>query len=359
LLDDSEPNNTTTITFKAELPQHGGILLRGSLAGSVIKSYPPTSVILGETFTVIIIDEAGKSDRISDEFFYDYIMPTGNSTNAIRIYLSTPWVTSGFFYRYSNPDDEFEDNPDVKRFLFTIDSIRLENPDYYISVKSRIDKLVLDGKFDEVQRAYYCRFVRGEKSYFNPESVNKCFVKDYEMFSGFGGLCDLGVDFGGKVNSKTVLTISSVDDKGLVRRLYCKVYEVGKDDSLLDDITELMRSFNIQRIIPDDCPAGDYLIRRMVDKGWNVHPMNFRSEKVKKYGAFRATLNRGEVVSYVDDSLKTEMLSLEFGQGSKQSVIKHAPGYSDDLIDSFVMSTYFFVSEESGFKTFNYYEDEE
>jgi hypothetical protein len=64
-------------------------------------------------------------------------------------------------------------------------------------------------------------------------------------------------------------------------------------------------------------------------------------------------LNRGRIQTYVDDALKTEMLSMEFSQGSKQSVIKHAPGYTDDIIDSFVMSAYFFVDVEAGVEVFS------
>jgi len=92
------------------------------------------------------------------------------------------------------------------------------------------------------------------------------------------------------------------------------------------------------------------MILRMVDKGWNVHPMNFKSEKVKKYGAFRAAINRGEVKSFSDDDLKTEMLALEFNHGQRNSYIQAAAGYNDDLIDSFVLSAYFFVQDENSFK---------
>jgi hypothetical protein len=40
------------------------------------------------------------------------------------------------------------------------------------------------------------------------------------------------------------------------------------------------------------------------------------------------------------------MLAMEYSQAAKQSVLQHAPGMTDDAIDSFVMSCYFFVQEE-------------
>lgn len=362
LLDLDEPNNTTTITFKAyKQGIHGDYLLKDSLSGSIIKSYAPTSSILGETFTVVVIDEAGKSDRISDQFFYDYIAPTGDSTNAIYVYTSTAWVCSGFYYRLVDPDDMFSDSP-AKVMAFTIEAIKDENPVQYGKVMKRVKKLQDDGKMDEVQRAYYCRFVKGDISYFDPKKVFGGFTTDYSMYAnGSEKICDIGVDFGGKVKSRTVITVSSNDFEDMkVRRLYKKKYEVGMDDNLIEDIKEVMKLFpNWQRIIPDDCPAGMYIIREMIDLGWNVHPMNFRAEKVKKYGAFRATLNRGDMLSFDDDECKTEMLAMEFSNRTQGSIIQAAAGYTDDEIDSWVLSCYFYIYEEEGVCTYDYYEEDD
>jgi hypothetical protein len=187
--------------------------------------------------------------------------------------------------------------------IFTIDAIKIENPEYYETVKRTIDQMNKDGKTDEVQRAYYCRFVKGERSYFKPEDIFACFTKD-EKRESHSGPCDLGLDFGGKTTSKTVITITALDDTGKILRLYDKVYEVQKDDTIIEDIQELKTHFNIQRMIPDDCPQGYYVIRDMIAKGWNVTPMNFRTDKVKKYGAFRGQLKKGNIFSYEDDDLK-------------------------------------------------------
>lgn len=353
LLDDKEPNNTTTITFKEHDVMHGEYLLAGSKTGSVIKSYPPTAIVLGETFSVVIIDEAGKSEKITDQFFYDYMYPTGNSTDAVRIYTSTPWVTSGFFYRLVDPDELYGTSP-ANVVVFTVQAIELEAPKYYATVMRTVAELEKDGKIDEIQRAYYCRFVKGSKSFFDSQNVFNIFNKNYEKFDSYVKPCDMGVDFGGQTTSRTVITISTENEQGEVMRLYDRVYQVGEDDNLLDDIQDLKSRFNIQRIIPDDCPQGDYMIRAMKERGWNIHPMNFRAEKVAKYTAFRSSLNRGVVFSYPDDDLQTEMLAMEFAEGRKQSVLQHAPGYSDDKIDSFIMSVYFYVRIEDGIKTFDF-----
>ena len=353
LLDDNEPNNTTTITFKAHNQEvHGDYLLKDSNGGSSIKSYPPTSSVLGETFTLLVEDEAGKSDRFTDAAHDDYISPTGDAFNAIRIYTSTPWTLSGFFYRLADPEN-IHDEHNYERLMFTCEAIKDENKVQYEVIKKKVDKLIIDGQKDVADRAYYCRFVKGEMNYFAPEKVRDMFDDTLSQTDSFSGECDMGVDFGGKEKSKTVITISTMEEDGTVRRLYHRSYPVGGDEHLLDDIASLLRVFNVQRIIPDECPAAQYLIPEMRNKGWNIHPMNFRSDKVKKYGAFRAALNRGEIVSYRDDDLLVEMNSLEFAHGNRQSVIHPAPGYNDDLIDSFVMSCYFFVQEDEGFRYYD------
>lgn len=360
LIDDKEDNNKEMISFCHDLigvnpktgvegHKFGAFFLKGSKVGTKIKSYPPTGSILGQKFAYLHEDEAGFAERFDDEAHYEFIKPTGVARNAIRIYTSTPWQPSGFFYELCDPDEVQKNHP-YKRYLFTIEAIQYENPRQYKSAMSTINKMREDGKNGEVERAFYCRFVKGETSYFEPERVDDLFVVGEQVSVSSDLDCDIGVDFGGQVKSRTVVTISHMDDDRVIHRLYHKAYEVGEDDDLLEDLQELMKRFpNWQRIIPDDCPAGDFRIRQMREKGWNVQPMNFRQWKVKKYGAFRAKINKREVVSYVDDELKVEMKALEWGNTSVQSKIGAPRGYRDDLIDSFVMSCYFFLEEDESY----------
>jgi hypothetical protein len=347
LLDESEANNARNMTFKPwKESAHGPFLLRGSLSGSTISCLPPTGRALGDTYSVMFVDEAGRGDYMTDDFHNSDLYPIGDALDAIRVYTSTPWQSSGFFYKMVNPDGLYEDDSNVIVLCFTIDAIRLEDPDRYNKQLIEIERRRLDGEHDDVARSYYCRFVKGQSSYFDPAKVHAAF-EEYEMFNAFPGKCDLGIDYGGQVKSRTVVTISAFNERTKqISRIYHRVYPVGQDLSLLSDLEELQKRFNIQRIVPEDCPAGDHINRLMAEKGWNIMLFNPRAEKVKKYGAFRASLNRGEIKSYQDNLLKSEMLAMEYSQASKQSVLQHAPGMTDDAIDSFVMSCFFFVQEE-------------
>ena len=363
LVDPKETNNTHAVTLKFQriiekgevlAPEYGEHLLMGSDVGSTIRSYPPTSVVLGKTFGLLHEDECGKTERFEDRTHWDYLHPTGDAYNAIRLYTSTPWVTSGFFYELCDPLDTKTSHP-YKRYLFTIDAIEYENPKQYATVKKKIDMMRVDGKKDEVERGYYCRFVKGEDSFFNPRDVDGMTDEDSEMLEESTLPVDIGVDFGGQVKSRSVITVSHLDDDKVVRRLYVKSYGVGEDNNLMEDIEKVMLAFpNWQRIIPDECPQGDYIIRQMEERGWNVHPMNFRTWKVKKYGAFRSMLKKGRIKSFLDDDLVIEMKALEFSNSAQQSKIIAPRGYNDDLIDSFVMSSFFFLEDEGSWEFYTF-----
>ena len=349
LLSPSDPNNSQMLTLRAEGDLDVDYCLRGSQVGSWIGSFPPTPSVLGETFTIGMIDEAAHRD-MPNEFIIRELKPTGNANGAIWISASTPWNANGWFY-----ERMVDETGEVQKFVFSIDAIKDEELGVvqYEDAMRDIDTLKRNGDYLSINIIYYCQFEQADTQYFDPQKVEDMFDEDLPMFEKFDDPCDMGVDFGGEVKSRTVITISYMNpDTGKITRLYHKRYPVGPTLNLLDDIAELMTRFNVQRIIPDFCPSGKPFINEMVDKGWNIQPdgrgMQYRSDKVTKYGAFRAKLNRGEIQSYPDETLLGEMKGLEQSETSTQSKIVAARGATDDLIDSFLQSCYFFVGEETG-----------
>lgn len=341
-------NTRTSITFKKyeEVREVAPELLVGSVIGSFIKSLPPTDIVRGNTFDLLIVDEAS---IIDDDVYNMAISKTGDKYDAVRIMTSTPRGYSGFFYEYFDPEDKFGDSP-WTRFWFTIDSIALDSPEEYAKRLNDIDQELARGKYLVVRQEYYGEFVQSEQAFFKPKKIDEMIDPDSAPVEGFRGECDLGVDFGGLRNSRTVLTVSAYDeDSGIIRRLWHKAYGVKEDASLLSDIEEIRGRFNIQRVVVDDCPEGDYMIRDMEKKGWLVTRMVFAKDKIKKYGEFRARLNKEEIKSYFDSDLIGEMKALQQIDGKARTMIRHAPGMNDDLIDSFLLSTYHFVGDTSDF----------
>lgn len=81
LIDESKSaeNNKSAITFKS-YDKSFGILLKDSLVGSKIKSYPPTNIVRGETFNLLFVDEAA---QIDDEIYYYAIEKTGDKFDTL------------------------------------------------------------------------------------------------------------------------------------------------------------------------------------------------------------------------------------------------------------------------------------
>lgn len=353
LVDDSREaeNNKSTITFKA-WTEGMGFLLNNSLVGSFIKCYPPTDIVRGETFDLLFVDEAA---QIDDEIYNMAIEKTGEKFDAFRIMASTPYGLSGFFYEFFDPDDRLSDNM-WARFAFTIDSIRLDEPTEYAKRMNAIKSDEAMGKILKIRQESYCEFVQSEQTFFNPAKVDEMF-EDYPVVESYSGECDLGVDFGGLKNSQTVVTISRIDDEGTIHRIYTMAYPVRQDGELVNDLKDLRKRFNIQRIIVDECPAGYVIQDKLVKEGWNIVGMKFAAEKVKKYGEFRAKLHKGRIKSYMDNELQSQMKALMTKQGIERTQIQPPPGYKDDYIDSFLLSTYFYISNDSGFRCWDVDED--
>lgn len=347
LIDDnrSVENTKTAITFKS-FEKEFGILLKDSLIGSYIKCYPPTDIVRGETFDFLMIDEAA---QIDDDIYYMAISKTGDKYDAIKIIASTPFGQSGFYYELVDPNDSLPNNP-WTRFAFDVDAIQFDDANDWKRRKTEIDFNIAQGKSIIVRQEYYCEFVTSEQSFFDPEKVDEIF-DEYMAIESYSKPCDLGIDFGGLKKSQTVLTISTIDEETMIiRRIFHKAYAVREDGSLIDDIYEIMKRFNIQRIIVDECPEGDFMIRKMIDLGWNITGMKFAAEKVKKYGEFRAKVNRGYMKSYKDGELQGQMKALMTKQGIERTKIQPPAGYSDDYIDSYVLSTYHYIAEDEGFR---------
>lgn len=341
-------NTRTAITFKRyeESKDVAPELLKDSRIGCFIKSLPPTDIVRGNTFDLLIVDEAS---IIDDDTYNMAISKTGDKYDAIRIMTSTPRGYKGFFYDYFDPEDKFDDNAWI-RFWFTIDSVKHDAPEEYEKRLKDINNELARGKYLVVRQEYYGEFVQSESSFFKPKKVDEMIDPDSAKTEKFLGECDMGVDFGGLRNSRTVLTISAFNiGTGEIRRLWHRAYAVKEDAALIQDIEEARSLFNIQRVVVDECPEGDYMIREMEEKGWTITRMVFARDKIMKYGEFRAQLNKGNIKSYADSELVGEMKALQQIDGKTRTQIRHAPGMSDDLTDSFLMSTYHFIGDDTDF----------
>lgn len=340
LIDYSQKAESTkeAITFKQGIAH--------SKVGSFIKSYPPTDAGLGNFFDYVFVDEAS---RLDDDIFYRVISPTMDKYNATTLLTSTPAGLSGFFFEMFDPFDD-DDKHEYKRHYYDIKSIIHDDPEQHRAVMNKVEDWIRKGKRLLAEQEYFGKFTSNDQSFFEFDDVENMYDKGLVQMMSCSEECDMGVDFGGAKTSRTVITISKLDSDGIITRLFDKVYPVKGDDSLITDMVDLKKRFNIQRIIVDQCPEGDYAIREMKNRGWNITGFVFAREKLSKYGSFRAKLHQGQIKSYKDDELAIEMRALNQLQGVQRTMIKAPKGYGDDIIDSFLMSVYFYIDEEGNFE---------
>jgi hypothetical protein len=314
--------------------------------GSSIQSFPPTDAIRGETLDWVFVDEAR---YVPDEVFNEVIVPTVSSTDGGVFVTSTPAGVGGWFFDLFDPEDRFGDQG-FCRFWFPWSVCERGAQRGFIErEKVRYERMGAIRSFDQ---EYGALFTAAVNKFFDPVKVDEGVVEGWSYVGEWRGECCLGIDFGIK-RCRTVLSVCGLDG-GVVRLLYQFVYPEGSEDhSIVDDVVDLSRRFNLVRVVSDDCPQGHGTNQALVGRGFNVELFNFRSDQSKGergrgYYLFRSALCAGKVGFPLDRDLVGEMKGLEEEQKSMFVSIRAPPSLRDDRIDSFMMAALFFVRVDDG-----------
>ena len=327
-------NNKSTITFKG---------------GNQIICLPPTDRIRGYTFSYVFVDEAAFLEN--NDIFFESIEPTVSQTDGTICLTSTPNGQQGFYYEIFDPDDKLDTHEYARFWLNWKDLDKEEMKD--VIEKKRI-LYYQTGKEKHFEQEYEASFTVQVSAFFSSDDVDKMFKNKLQKESSFNRPCDCAIDFG-MVNSHTVITISRLNDVNEIERLYHFTYPFGKDNNLIEDLKGLKERFRIERFIPDDCAQGFHTIQKMEEEGWNVKPMNFKRDKVSKYTEFRSWLRKGKIHSYTNKPLAIEMKAMQEEETPRTTKIHKPMGGTDDIVDSFVMSCYFYLEiKKEGLKVYDW-----
>lgn len=321
------------------------------IVGQII-CLPPTERVRGYTFSHILLDEVAFFD--DDEFFLTIAQPTLNMTKGNMVLASTPNGQRGFFFKVFDPFDLELEHNDFDRLWF--DYTYIENPEDIERVMKIREMYERAGMLNRFEQEYGAKFTSAINNFFDSELVDKCVDAGLSRLTEYSKPTDMGVDFG-MVQSRTVITISRLGEDGVIRLVYHYVYPVGQENSLVLDIKELIPLFNCQRIIVDNCPEGYHFIQRMEEEGLNVKPMTFKKDKVAKYGQFRAAMANDKLKFYKFPELMTEMKAMEEEDTPRSTRISKPSGGTDDIVDSFVMSCYFFLDKSVTLKIYKWDEE--
>jgi hypothetical protein len=308
--------------------------------GCQIISLPPTDAARGYTGSQLFMDEVA---FIPDDIIRDVLLPivsaTGNRVSA----TSTPNGKQGWFYRMFDPDDQLPDHP-FRRLWCPYDVIRHDAPERTEQKDKDKQLAIRMGEERGFAQEYEADFTASESGFFGPDEVEGGLDRDLAMLHEYRGECDMGIDFGKKV-SRTVVSITTLEKRGSqqgVRLLYQYEYaeEQGIGEDLVADVEQLLRQFNVQRIVVEDCPQSAFFQHACQVRGWPMTIFNPSAEKNKQYNLLRAWLRQGRIRYPNLPELLKQMHGLVVVQLPTKERIEHGAGLRDDCIDSLVIATY-------------------
>ena len=332
----TEPNNTEQITYANAYGKR-----------SYIKSFPPTDSILGSSADIGYVDEAHRLQSNvcpdPDEWFNRAYSPLFTATDGRSILTSTPNGTTGFFYDLFDPDDTRKVHEYFRIwFPYTI----CDDESVRAYCEKEIARLEAEGKHQEAQQEYWARFNTKSNAFFLTDKIDAGIDTSLVEEYGSSEPTSLGIDYG-MTNSQTVFTIS----RGLTT-LRQIAYEPG-DAGLTweDDIDVLVKQYNCEYIVPDDCPEGYMTNNRLMQKygkfpAGKVSPISFKSDKNKMYYAYRKRLYAGDVKYPKIIELIQQMRQMQEIPNKVNVSIEKSPGGRDDRVDSEVLSKYHYLDME-------------
>jgi len=319
----------------------------GKITG-VIKCVQATQAARGNTFSILFMDEAAFFTE--DNFFDTVARPTLKATGGKAVITTTPNGQKGWFFKVFDPFDDLEYNS-FKRFWLHYNHIESDY-EYMNVIKLRKD-MIIQGAEKRFQQEYEAMFTADNESFFDSDKVDEATDHTLQKWDSYQKATDMGIDFGFKV-SNTVITITRFGEDKVSRLVFDKVYPPEKDHNMLGDVKELIKKFNVKRIIVDDCAAGSFFIQQAKKEGLPLHLMSFKRDKQTKYFLFRAKLYQGKIKYYSQTRLLQEMKGMTAVEQQVGTKICKPKGGSDDIIDSFLMSVYYQIEDNKGFKLYNY-----
>jgi len=318
-----------------------------------IMAFPPTPRARGRAASIVQLDELGFwSDYTPDEYkiYREVVRPIITDSPGTKIFAATtPNGPAGLAYDIFPIDNH--------KTVFT----GMWFPFYYRKEKEYLDEIDIvreeyesTGDYDSFRQEFLAEWVSKGKSYFQKEKeIDKVFADEsLGIMSSFSGPCHAAIDFGGSVKSRTVITVSRVDEKGHMYRIYHKRYPVGKDSTLKEDVMNIARKFSgIERWHIDSQGGGSafYDWFRTTFGGYAVDEVTFRGRKADMYRLFKIACFKGRIKSYYDPELRDEFLGFT-------SDLKPSKHTTDDMLDSFVLSCIDWLEEKgkSSFRILRY-----
>lgn len=286
--------------------------------GSRIFSVPSGiegRTIRGFTPTMIIVDEAS---YVRDEV-YGAVIPSGLSTQAQIVLISTPAGKQGYFWeayssgRYYVVHARSYDNPLVKNDPIFLEEVKRMTKDMY--------KQEVEGEFVEYGRAFFSRDVI-------LKAVSDKLTVDGDYI--------LGVDVARYGKDSTVMTLA-IKKKD---RLYVKdiwEYPQSAITEVVERIIEIVNTYPVLRVYVDETGLGAGAVDLLRKEGINVYGITFTNKrKVEMYQRLKLMFEREKIRIPFHEKLIAQLLAIEV-EPTKTGSIKFVVSGHDDFVDSLAL----------------------
>ncbi len=320
-----------------------------------VKCFPPTRAAAGETFDILILDEAA---FVEDEILIEVLEPTVAAVNGKIILSSTPNGQSGYFFEIFDPDD-LKDRHEYNRFWFHWSMC--ENKQMWRIINQKFKFAKDSGNIKSFDQEYNALFTVDEEAFFANQDVERGLDRELGIVYEDKNPCSVGIDYG-MTSCATVITVVALV-KDTIKVLF-QFAQVDLDENLLMDenwehsIPKLTKRYNIQHIVVDDCPMGGRTNRQLENEGYPLVRFNFRAdsfagERNRGYYLFRTALKHDKIKYPELRKLMAEMKCLQEikMEGGKYMKIKAPQHYRDDRPDSLMIACYPFLQEEGSFSS--------
>lgn len=231
-----------------------------------VQTAHPKAKIESKTYHIIVIDEAqGADERVVSKS----ISPMGASTNATKVMLGTPDVTTGIFHKSirRNQRAELQRGGRRNHFQFDWKFCARANPNYAKYVKKEMARIGADS--DEFRLAYKLEWILERGMFVTASAFEELGDKKMQRTKTWPGPCLVGIDPARKIDS-TVVTVVWVDwerpnENGMFHHRVLDWLEMPGEgwEEQYFRILDFLGNYNVMAVGVDEGGMGDVIVDRL------------------------------------------------------------------------------------------------
>lgn len=323
-----------------------------------IKCFPPTDACRGETFDLLIIDEAAFVDG---ELFKDAMEPTVTAVSGKIILSSTPKGQTGFFFELFDPFNKFNLNDrEYERFWF-----------YWEMCENAMQKRIIEqkkkfametGTMKSFSQEYEADFTADIEAFFDNSDIDNGINPDLvEQYDWKKSPCTVAIDYGSNMSATSITVTTKY--KGKIILLF-QFAQKSLDENLLMDKTwehsvpSLMKRYDVQHIVVDNCAMGTRTNKDLENKGYPVVRFDFHGgsdhgNKNRGYYMLRTAIKCGHIKYPRIKPLIYEMKCLQERRlpSGRMQICAPDSAHNDDRCDGLLMGCFPFLDDEGSFSS--------